>query len=218
MRMSAALLCAGLAASMIFAALSSPARADSGDAAAIMRLVAASEVRIHQTVPARRACVRAATFATALDSARDQRRNLTRLIDSGRPEPVLRDRRDALGAPNYRWLRPSAPPSAAWTDNRPLPPAEARGLSDAAGAIIRGDAQSRIVERVDAAWLPDYVFCAADRAVPALAFSAPAIRGDIAFVETGFTCGGLCGNGLLYALRRDAHGWTIVAVVATWIS
>jgi hypothetical protein len=207
-----------LAALMIFAGLIAPASAETGDAPAIMRLVAASEARIHQTAGGHRACIRPAAFATALDSARDQRRNLARMIESGRREPILREQYDALGAPGYRWTRPSVAPSVAWTDNNPLPPAEARALSDAAGAIVRGDAQPRRVERIDAAWLPDYAFCAADRAIPALGFSAPAILGDTAFVETGFVCGGLCGNGLLYALRRGSGGWAIVAVVATWIS
>lgn len=207
-----------LAALTILFALTGPARAEPGDATAIMRLVAASEARIHQTAGDRRACILPATFATALDSARDQRRNLARMIESGRREPALRERHDALGAPSYRWTRPSVAPSASWTDNRSLPPAEARALSDAAGAIVRGDAQPRRVERIDAAWLPDHVFCAGDRAVPAFGLSAPAILGDIAFVETGFTCGDLCGNGLLYALRHSGSGWAIVAVVTTWVS
>ena len=203
---------------LILLSLAGPARAEPGDAAAIMRLVAASEARIHQTADTHRACIRTETFATALDSNRDQRRNLARMIASGRDEPALRERHDALAAPDYRWTRPSTPPSASWTDNVPLPPAEARTLSDAAGAIVRGDARPRIVERVEAEWLPDFAFCAGDRAVSTIGFSAPAIRGDIAFVETGFTCGSPCGNGLLYALRHDRRGWAIVAVVRTWIS
>lgn len=207
-----------LALFLILLTLSSPARADPDDASAIMRLVAANEARIHQSSGAVRTCVRPETFANALDGDRDRRRTLARMIDSGRSEAVLRERHDALGAPDYRWLRPVAATSRGWTDGTRLPLEEARALNDAAGAIVRGDARPRTVERIDASWLPGYAFCTGDRAVPLLGLSAPAIRGNVAFVETGFTCGGLCGNGLLYALRRGEHGWTIVAVVATWIS
>jgi len=175
---------------LILAALSGPASAARDDATAIMRLVAAHEARVHATDGAHRACILPETF-----------------VASG-----------TLAADIYRWQRPSAPPSASWTDNVPLPPDEARALTEAVRGIPRGRGQARRVARVDPAWLPGYAFCAADRGGPVLGFSAPLVRGELAFVETGFTCGGLCGNGLLYALRRGRNGWAIVGVARTWVS
>ena len=171
--------------------LAAPARAALDDATAIMRLVAAHEARIHETAGAHRACVLPETVAAApaMEAARAQ-----------------------------RCMRPSAPPSAASTGNVPLPPEEARALSEAAAAMGRSGAPVPRPARVDPAWLPGFAFCAADRSGPVLGFSAPAVGGDMAFVETGFTCGGLCGNGLLYALRRGPGGWAIVAIARTWIS
>ncbi|WP_374524492.1 hypothetical protein [Sphingopyxis sp.] len=49
-------------------------------------------------------------------------------------------------------------------------------------------------------------------------FSAPWVAGDIAFVEVGFVCGGECGRGENYALRK-AHGkWRVLAVQPSWVS
>ena len=60
-------------------------------------------------------------------------------------------------------------------------------------------------------------FCGESQARANLSLSAPFISGDLAFVETGYECGALCGNGYLYALRRGANGWSIVGVAWTWV-
>jgi len=51
-----------------------------------------------------------------------------------------------------------------------------------------------------------------------LTLTAPALAGDLAFVETSYVCGGLCGNGWLYAVRRDGAEWRLIAIAFTWIS
>lgn len=51
-----------------------------------------------------------------------------------------------------------------------------------------------------------------------LGVSSPWGTGDIAFVETGYVCGGLCGDGEVLALERSGGEWRVVAVNATWIS
>jgi hypothetical protein len=51
-----------------------------------------------------------------------------------------------------------------------------------------------------------------------LTLTAPALHGDLAFVETSYVCGGLCGNGWLYALRRHGTEWRLIAIAFTWIS
>jgi hypothetical protein len=124
----------------------------------------------------------------------------------------------AAHVPPYRWAIPSTRAREFATEAM-LPPDEARTLSQAEADIIRGPGQAPMVARIEAAWLPKPLqLCANEKRRPLLTFSAPAVRGDVAFVEAGYVCGGLCGNGLLYALRRSGSEWRIVSVVFTWIS
>jgi len=55
-----------------------------------------------------------------------------------------------------------------------------------------------------------------------LGFTAPAIVGNIAFVETLHTCGNdvpnLCASGYLHALSRSGGRWQVQAFVQMWIS
>ena len=48
-----------------------------------------------------------------------------------------------------------------------------------------------------------------------LELSAPAISGDLAFVDTLHICGENCAGGMLYALRRERDGWRVIAVADT---
>lgn len=45
--------------------------------------------------------------------------------------------------------------------------------------------------------------------------SAPALNGDLAFVDTLDICGENCAGGMLYALRREDDGWHVIAVADT---
>lgn len=49
-------------------------------------------------------------------------------------------------------------------------------------------------------------------------FSAPWVAGDLAFVEVGFVCGGECGRGENYALRKTGGKWRVIAVQPSWVS
>lgn len=49
-------------------------------------------------------------------------------------------------------------------------------------------------------------------------FSAPWVVGDIAFMEVGLICGGLCGRGENYALRKVDGKWQVIAVQSSWVS
>jgi hypothetical protein len=48
-----------------------------------------------------------------------------------------------------------------------------------------------------------------------LELSAPAVSGDLAFVEALHICGENCANGMIYALRREGDGWHVIAVADT---
>lgn len=49
-------------------------------------------------------------------------------------------------------------------------------------------------------------------------FSAPWVAGNIAFVKVGFVCGGECGRGENYALRKTDGKWRVIAVQPSWVS
>ena len=49
-------------------------------------------------------------------------------------------------------------------------------------------------------------------------FSAPWVAGDLAFIEVGFVCGGECGRGENYALRKTDGKWRVIAVQPSWVS
>jgi hypothetical protein len=50
-----------------------------------------------------------------------------------------------------------------------------------------------------------------------LTLSAPAFAGDMAFVETAYACGTVCGNGNLYALQRREGRWEVAGIADIWI-
>jgi len=49
-------------------------------------------------------------------------------------------------------------------------------------------------------------------------YSMPVVVGNVAYVEVGSVCGGLCGSGHLTALLRKDGKWTVIGEKATWIS
>jgi hypothetical protein len=140
-------------------------------------------------------------------------------FDSERMEPGgIAGANAGAHVPPYRWTLPSTV-AQEFAKEATLPADEARTLSEAETDIIRGPAQAQTADRIQAGWLPKPLqLCGDEKRLPMLNFSAPAVRGDVAFVEAGYVCGGLCGNGLLYALRRTGSEWRIVSVVFTWIS
>jgi hypothetical protein len=51
-----------------------------------------------------------------------------------------------------------------------------------------------------------------------LQFTAPAITGDVAFVEATLSSCSNCASGSLYALRREGDQWRVIAIAHTWIA
>jgi hypothetical protein len=97
---------------------------------------------------------------------------------------------------------------------------QVRLLSEAAGRILISSRETRAAPTLEGQALsPPLRLCTkGQKQFPVLYFSAPALAGDLAFVEAGYVCGGLCGNGLLYGLRRTSGGWKVLGVTDTWIS
>lgn len=99
-----------------------------------------------------------------------------------------------------------------------LEPSEAGTLDLAAHAAILAPASDVPAVMIDRSRVSGSLAACSVRQLPRLTLSAPIFRNGIAFIETGFVCGGHCGWGRLYALRRSAVGWTIVGIAPTWIS
>lgn len=49
-------------------------------------------------------------------------------------------------------------------------------------------------------------------------FAKPVYVDDVAFVDTGSTCGGLCGSGAVYAFEYRDRRWQLVATRSTWMA
>jgi hypothetical protein len=180
-----------------------PTPAPSSDAASILAPVISNQLRIYGGKPV--PCVMRKFAGVAFDSEH---------MEAGGTAGA----NAAAHVPTYRWTLPSTV-AQEFAKEATLLPDEARTLSEAEADIIRGPAQRQTADTIQAGWVPKPLqLCANEKRLPVLNFSAPAVRGDVAFVEAGYVCGGLCGNGLLYALRRTGSEWRIVSVVFTWIS
>jgi hypothetical protein len=154
----------------------------------------------------------------AFDHARESWRRLTKDYPAGPADSATA--RDASGARWDRLYEWRAPESVSEPDSTgPLDEAESRRLSAAAGEITRGPSAPSSLLRIESdrvparlrSWRP-FGLCGR------LTLSAPAFRGDLAFVETSYGCGGYCGYSSIYALRRSGEGWTIVATALTGVS
>lgn len=179
------------------------------DSRTVLALVAADAVRIYRAASTGLNCVQPTLSTTALDEHRRRRREALAdpaLRATYGPQPAEYDWRQSA---DYFSGGQSAPVAS---ETRHL-------LSEAANAVISGEPPAQPTGRLESGWLTGVPFCGAGHARSVLSLSAPVIRGDIAFVETGYGCSGLCGIGYLYALRRNAGGgWAIAGVLWTWVS
>jgi hypothetical protein len=208
---------ASLAALACLAASAHAQTDPAADARATLAPVVATVMLDYREADAGAVCLAPAIPASAFDGTRAQRETL--FADRGRwaTHPTLRELYESISHPDYAWM---APREADERSPHPLDADTARILNDAAGAFIRGEipAPAPVPIRLEEGQHSGLPLCRSDRQLPVLQLAGPAISGDVAFVETGYTCGGLCGEGRLYALRRGPDGWRVVAVIRTWVS
>jgi len=124
-------------------------------------------------------------------------------------------------------VRPPPPPDGPGRIRRrriepiPPPPPLAAALAERLNALreeAAGAPAPAGARQIDAAAVPAPLHLQRpDEDCALLTLSAPAIAGDAAFVEVGYVCGTVCGNGSLYALERREGRWQVVGIADLWI-
>ncbi len=185
------------------------------DEQAALGVMIAAEARMQVHSPWHRVCVDPVLFG-AFDRVRTELKRLSDpTVTNGEDAAFVERRRKQLASGTHLWFRYAAV-KGGWTNGTRLSPDEEAPLTAAAAAFIQQESQpeqGRIEQEV-----PAPLVYGERSNCPMLRYSEPAIRNDLAFVETAFDCGSLCGFGQLYALRRDQNGWRIIAVTELWES
>jgi len=174
------------------------------DAALVMAQVVRAQLSAgHLEAPA--SCVQRRLTEVTFDD--DRKRTGRGNASSASPPPLY-----------FAWKAPAKAPGE-WPKDA-LDPKAAKLLSKAADEITRAPRQPPLIGVIVKDWLPPRLqFCPENGPPrPNFFFSAPAVQRDLGFVAAGYGCGGLCGNGVLYALRRTRSGWKVVGVADTWVS
>jgi hypothetical protein len=154
----------------------------------------------------------------------DHRRSLQYLRTESPANPAEAALRSELinyhSSPPVRWRRPGTSVAYNGGAGVPLPEAESARLNGSIASIIGEPPQSSHLARIEPGSVPwslrswgRWGLCSST-----LSLSAPAFQEDLAFVETSYGCGGPCGYGWVYALRREGEDWKIVGTALTWMS
>lgn len=114
---------------------------------------------------------------------------------------------DLRRRPERVWLLAS--PGA--DENPPLGEESVRQLRAAEAAVLGGPLAGPVDITLDMGALPESLRSDAP-GCPTLAFTAPAVAGEIAFVETSFTRAGQPAVGRLYAVARSGGRWRVEGV------
>jgi hypothetical protein len=161
-------------------------------------------------------CVSLSPRGTALDEAREQIRSM-RATQPGNPRDASR-RRQYLNDHEHRqydWRLPR--PLGGHQLPPPLDAAQGAMLSAAIQPLVSGGPV--VVGQAELGPIPAPLRAGVSPGCGArLTLTAPVVSGNLAFVETSYDCGGLCGNGWLYALRHEHGQWRLLAIAFTWIS
>lgn len=208
-----------IALSLILAPASGTAQPTPEDAGAVLAAVLAQEAAVRGPESGAQTCVAAALAGPPIAPGGESGMALDRAVriffqwHVPPPPAVVRPPRapDAPGRPARRPRIEPVPPPAA------LASAEADRLNalreEAAGApvLARGT-------RIDDDVVPAPLHVQrANEDCALLMLSAPAFAGGAAFVEVGYVCGTVCGNGSLYAIERRDGRWQVVGIADIWI-
>jgi hypothetical protein len=203
-----------MAAALALPACGKPAPADGGLFAPVLSYESALPRERPPT------CIAARTEGAAFDRDREHLRSM-RAYRSPNPRDAEAFRQLVAAAENrqFDWRHPAPLGERGFEGAPQLDPAQARELDDAARGIIAAERSQGGPSAMDLAGIPPSLRGVGIlRRCSTLTLTAPVLVGDLAFVETSYVCGGLCGNGGLYALRRRDGRWRLAAIAFTWVS
>jgi len=166
------------------------------------------------------ACLATRTEGAAFDRDRQNIRSLREARPlNPRDAEIFRQHLAAADTRQFDWRLP-VPLGERWLEGvARVDPEQARELDAAARSAIAAELAQTPSLAIDRSTVPPGLQArGALRRCSRLTLTAPFVTGDIAFIETNYVCGGLCGNGWLYALRRQEGRWRLVAIAFTWIS
>ncbi len=151
-------------------------------------------------------CVRLADEGEALASERAEIATLQRSVEDANPalRAELIAELDRRRNPARSWVRPGPDAVALGDENQ-------RQLRSAETSLLVGTSSGRVDITLDMSTLPESLRSTAPNC-PALAFTAPALAGEIAFVETRFAPPGRAAEESLYAVVRTDGRWSVEAV------
>lgn len=122
---------------------------------------------------------------------------------------------ERLRRPERDWVRPGVAGSS-----NSVSAQAAEQLRVAETTVLATPVSGRVDIMLDMGSLPEILRGTAP-GCDALSFTAPAVTGDVAFVETGRTCRSsapaACGSGTIHALSRGEGGWRVEASAPTGI-
>ena len=211
---------------LLFVSSAADAARPLDDARAIMRTMLATQWRIHANaevgpVP----CVRRRVADQTFGGPRLMPKELEPPLPSAPPpasaksSPVtIIDISEISFSQALGWHRPVIDTDGYVGQGDEIPEDEVRPLEEAARILRTGPRPRHLIREIDPRWLRKPLeFCAGNRNRPWLEIASPAIHGDIAFIAVDFQCV-LCGQGVLYTLRRGQAGWRIVSLDVQWVS
>lgn len=188
------------------------------DVAKILSTIVRHEARLpRERLPT---CLSRRTRGVALDEQRESLREaLEWPVRNSKEAKLKEDAVRSYSSARFSWRKPGTAVAYGFESGAPLSEPEGLGLSKAAATIVQAPPRPSTA-RIDWKSVPWRLqgwgwlgYCGST-----LSLTAPAFHGDLAFVETSHVCGGLCGYGWIYALRRREDEWTIVAEAMTWVS
>ena len=132
------------------------------------------------------------------------------LVDEPARAASIRSRLDQLLNPEREWLLPSLNDEKA-----PITEDSARPLRTAEIGLLGAPPGGAIDLTLNLADLP-VGFQGKGENCNKLLFTAPAVAGEIAFVETTYRCGRNCEEGLIHAVVRRDGRWELGALTPAW--
>jgi hypothetical protein len=160
----------------------------------------------------RNVCLRLATEGQTFEQEKRATRTLQQqlALEPDRREAIAREL-DRRRNPERQWLLPYAP----GTGEAPIAAESAGPLRSAEIAMLTSPAGGAIDLTLNLAELPSALQGGGADCTP-LYFTAPAVAGEIAFVQTSYRCGPGCDENWLYAAVRRDERWEIGAVTQAW--